>query len=121
MTIEARFNPNEYTITLVAEPAEGGTVTLKDAPVYGALVTIKAEPNEGYVFDKWKDDAEAPAERKVVVEGDATYTAVFKEKTPTGIDHVDQADLVSRKLLRDGVLFIERNGKTYDSTGRLVK
>ena len=121
MTIDARFNPNEYTITLVAEPAEGGTVTLKDAPVYGALVTIKAEPNEGYVFDKWKDDASAEAERKVVVEGDATYTAVFKEKTPTDLEEIVNGKSSNRKLLIDGVLFIERNGKTYDSTGRLVK
>ena len=80
MTINAHFNANEYTITVVANPAEGGTVTGAGPAAYMALVTIKAEPNEGYEFTGWEDDGLAPAERQVLVEGDATYTAFFALK-----------------------------------------
>ena len=122
MNIDVHFNPNEYTITLVAEPTEGGTVSLDGAPVYGTLVTLKAEPKEGYKFDAWKDDPSAEATRQVEVEGDATYTAVFKADTGTGIDQTtNDQRLTTSKVLREGHLFIERNGKTYDATGRLVK
>lgn len=193
MTIEARFNANEYTITVVANPAEGGTVTGGGKATYLTLATLKAEPNEGYEFTGWEDDGAAPAERQVLVEGDATYTAFFALKhltvifmvgeekvqediiqygqhvlspaaTPTkegytfvgwkssvtgdvltpaevdaaivtedvtytaefkanpgtGIDQTLDGEGAT-KVLRDATLFIERNGKTYDSTGKLVR
>ena len=160
---------------------------------YLTLATLKAEPNEGYEFTGWEDDGTAPAERQVLVEGDATYTAFFAPKqltvifmvgedkvqediilygqhvlspaadptkegytfvgwkssvtgnvlTPaevdaaivtedvtytaefkanpgTGIDQTLDGEGAT-KVLRDDHLFIERNGKTYDSTGRLVR
>ena len=85
MTIDARVNANEYTITVVANPAEGGTVTGGGKATYLTLATLKAEPNEGYEFTGWEDDGTAPAERQVLVEGDATYTAFFALKQLTVI------------------------------------
>ena len=193
MNIDAQFNANEYTITVVANPAEGGTVTGGGKAVYLTLATLKAEPNEGYEFTGWEDDGTAPAERQVEVQGDATYTAFFALKqltvifmvgeekvqediiqygqhvlspaanptkegytfvgwkssvtgnvlTPaevdaaivtedvtytaefkanpgTGIDQTLDGEGAS-KVLRDEHLFIERNGKTYDATGKLVR
>ncbi len=78
LEVTAQFAANEYTITTAVKPAESGTVTGGGTATYGNLVTLKAEPNEGYKFVRWEDDEEAAAERKVLVEDDATYTAVFK-------------------------------------------
>lgn len=43
----------------------------------GAKAVLSATPAEGFVFEKWADDAEADAVREVVVNADATYTASF--------------------------------------------
>ena len=122
LNVTARFQAKTYTITVLAEPAEGGKVTVEDTPVYGTLVKLKAEANEGYEFAGWKDDAEAPALRPVEVLGDATYTALFKKKGPgTGVDNVQGDKVQCTKVLREGTIYIERDGKIFDVTGRRVK
>ncbi len=62
-TLTAKFKPllpNQYTVTVVADPAEGGTVSkTPDAGSYltGAQVTLNAVAAEGYTFDGWYDGA----------------------------------------------------------------
>jgi pectin methylesterase-like acyl-CoA thioesterase len=75
----------QYNVTAVASPAEGGTVSLSPAGgIYreGAVVTLKATANKEYNFQSWTDE-----EGKVVSEentfeytvtGDASFTANFK-------------------------------------------
>ena len=48
----ANFNQIEYTVTLTANPAEGGTATIaEDGPYhYGDVITLTAEAAEGYQF-----------------------------------------------------------------------
>ena len=122
-TIEVRivFVPKVYNITLVASPAEGGTVTGDATAPYKANLILKAVANEGYVFDGWEDDKEAAAERTVEVLGDATYTALFVKETETGVEDM-QADRVQTvKVLRDGMLYIIRGDKVYDALGTQVR
>ena len=122
-TIEVRivFVPKVYNITLVASPAEGGTVTGDATAPYKANLILKAVANEGYVFDGWEDDKEAPAERTVEVLGDATYTALFIKETETGVEDM-QADRVQTvKVLRDGMLYIIRGDKVYDALGTQIR
>ena len=80
LEVTAQFAANEYTITTAAKPAEGGTITGGGKATYGSLITLNAEPNENYNFVRWEDDEEVAAERKVLVEGDASYSAVFALK-----------------------------------------
>ena len=51
-----------------------------------------------------------------------TYTlpSLYRKKTdsPTGMDNIQDTDVQSTKVLRDGQIFILRNGKVYDLTGR---
>ena len=72
------FSAKSYTVTAVAEPAEGGTITGSGDAFYKDKVILTAEANEGYTFVGWKDDNTAPAKREVEVTGNATYTAVFE-------------------------------------------
>ena len=50
----------------------------------------------------------------------ASYTALFKV-AGEGIGEVPSDQVQSIKVLRDGVLYIERNGRTYDAQGKRVK
>ncbi len=78
MTVRVVFSPKNYTVTVVANPAEGGTITGGGDVPYNSLLILKAEANEGYEFAGWEDDNEAPAERPVMIFGDVTYQANFK-------------------------------------------
>jgi hypothetical protein len=81
------FTPNNYKVTVVAEPAEGGTVKGNGDAPYKAIVILDAIPNEGYYFVAWQDDDKAPAKREVEILGDVTYTAIFSaiDYSPTGL------------------------------------
>ncbi len=71
----ANFEPNEYTISVTAKPAEGGTVTGAGTYDYGSPVTIQATPNTGYSFKNW-------TENDTQVSTDAAYTfTVTKDRT----------------------------------------
>jgi hypothetical protein len=49
----------QYTVTVSANPEEGGTVSGGGGPYYyGQPITLIATPNEGYVFNSWTKDGE---------------------------------------------------------------
>ena len=132
LTVQALYEALElYTLTVVVEPAEGGTymVTGLDENQQGAFFaefTIDATPNEGYEFVGWKDGDMMLDEKELTINrvlyGDMTITILFKKKTGTGVDQLPMTnDQLPIKFLLDGVLYIERDGKTYDVTGRLVE
>ena len=56
-----------YTVTLTANPIEGGTVTGAGTYDYGTSVTIAATANVGYSFNNWTEDSE-------MVSTDESYT-----------------------------------------------
>ena len=65
------------TLTLVANPAEGGS--FKGAGTYdaGTEVSVEALANDGYEFSEWSDGDNFPT-RKVTMNEDVTFTAIFK-------------------------------------------
>ena len=71
--------PTQYTITVEANPAEGGDVTGGGVYDVNTTVTLTAIAKEGYTFKQWSD-GETNATREVTVAGNATYVAVFEAK-----------------------------------------
>ena len=77
----ANFNANTYTIDVVASPAEGGSMSGGGTFHYGETTALTATPNAHYEFVRWSDgNTDNP--HTVIVTGDATYTAVFREIAP---------------------------------------
>ena len=75
-TYTAFFLQENYTITVNAIPAEGGSISGGGSYHYGDMVTLTANANSGYTFVSWSDgDTNNP--RNVTVTGNATYTAFF--------------------------------------------
>ncbi|HPS00534.1 MAG TPA: SUMF1/EgtB/PvdO family nonheme iron enzyme, partial [Candidatus Sumerlaeota bacterium] len=67
-TIIARFVkvPDSYRLTVIADPADMGTVMKDpDLPVYapGTQVTLTAQANAGYCFDRWTGDVSVTSKR----------------------------------------------------------
>ena len=76
MSFTAYFTSNQYTITVNASPAAGGTVTGGGSYAYGATATLRATANSGYSFLQWSDGVTANP-RTVTVTANHTYTALF--------------------------------------------
>lgn len=74
--LQAVFSIVSYNITGVANPTEGGFVAVSGDTYQGATATLTAVANTGYHFVQWSDGGENP-ERSVLVNGDATYIALF--------------------------------------------
>ena len=66
---------------------------------------------DGYTFTGWDTDFD-------YVTSDLTVRALYKESPATSLDAAEGTDSpAARKLLRNGILLIERNGKVYTSQG----
>lgn len=79
------YTPPTYTITVYANPTNGGTVTGGGTYNYGTTVNLTANPYSGFTFDHWQDGNNNNP-RTITVTGNATYTAYFEAQpqAPTG-------------------------------------
>ena len=128
--ISATFKMTDYAITIT--PAENGTVTADKATAnMGETVTLTITPNEGYEFDQLIV-MNGTTRLTTVSENEGNHTFVmpannvvistlFKETSGTGVHDATATDILSRKVLRDGQVYILRAGKTYTATGIEVK
>ena len=128
--ISATFKMTDYTITI--EPAENGTVTADKATAnMGETVTLTVTPDKGYELDQLTV-MNGTTRLTTVSEGEGNHTFVmpannvvistlFKETSGTGVHDATATDILPRKVLRDGQVYILRAGKTYTATGIEVK
>ena len=72
----AIFERQSCTITTGVDPEGAGNVIGGGTYYYGDTITLTAHNNPGYEFVKWTDGV-IDNPREVVVEGDASYKAVF--------------------------------------------
>ena len=112
LTVTAAYTINTYTVTFV----DWDEKVLKTQTVdWNTAATAPEEPErEGYTFTGWD-----PADFSHVT-SDLTVTAQYKENPGTGVDEIVNRKSSNRKLIIDGVLYIERNGRRYDAAGRIV-
>lgn len=121
-TLTAIFAIDQHTVTVSA--GENGTVKMEVNDVettetvfaYGTEITLTATANTGYSFDKWSDD-NTDNPRIITVTENVTLSATFKQDAPTQLSETN-AETKVEKVLRNGQVFIIRNGNTYDLTGR---
>ncbi len=83
LTLVANFEMVDYTLTLIANPAEGGVVTGAGVYNFGDEVAVDAIPNEGWTFVNWTDldgneVSDAPANIITMPAADLTLVANFE-------------------------------------------
>jgi uncharacterized repeat protein (TIGR02543 family) len=109
-TVTATFvpvAPNQYTLTVSASPADGGTITrAPDQPQYssGATVTVTATAASGYQFTGWQGDAGGSTNPiTITINANKAITAMFVRSSSTSFfnDTQDSMSIVSLKI--DGV------------------
>lgn len=78
--------PTEYTITVSANPSNGGTVTGGGTYQHGDQCTVEATMNEGYTFINWTEDGEVAstnARYTFIVNSDRNLVANFQVQSYT--------------------------------------
>lgn len=115
-TYEAVFTPSlrQY---LVRFQNWDHTLLSEQQVEYGKAAQAPADPiREGYTFTGWDREFNN-------IIADMTVTAVFEKSKGQGIEDVEASATFggAQKIIRDGQLFIERNGKTYNAQGAEVK
>ena len=106
-TYTAQFSQINYTISVSAIPAEGGTVTGGGTNYhYGQSVELTATPNAGYDFINWNDGETSPT-RTIVVDGDAGFVAYFAEQGATTYEITVLSDNLELGTVEGGGVFPE--------------
>ena len=110
-----------YMETLVSNPI-AGTVTGGGVYRREEKATLVATPNAGYRFVQWSD-GETQNIRRINMIKDVTLTAEFAPASSTSIDQTNEEmnKCENEKILRDGQLLIERDGKTFNASGAEVR
>ncbi len=130
-TLIAHFEANEpelFIVTLLAEPAAGGTVSGEGVYEEGEEVTLTAIPSEGYEFLRWEHDNEEEFSTNATHEFlmpalDLILIAVFQPGTT-----IEPTDLINLQVFPNPALdeFIIRSGSNIrniivsDITGKVV-
>ena len=82
----ANFTLNNYTVTVSANPSNGGSVTGGGTFTYGQSCTVSATANTGYTFSNWTENGNvvsSNANYTFNVEGNRNLVANFTENTYT--------------------------------------
>ena len=124
--VQATFKAIDYDITLV--PSVSGNVTADKQTAYvGETVTLTVTPDNGYELDEIHVMF-GETQLTTVSEGEGIHTftmpagnvvisVLFKEATGTDIIAPDAVKATTRKVIRNGIVYILRDGKTYTATG----
>ena len=91
----AHFTANSYTISVAANPNDGGTVTGGGTYTYGQSCTVTATAAQGYSFVNWRENGNhvtSQAEYTFTVNGDRNLEAHFSLQSYTITASADPAE-----------------------------
>ena len=109
-------------VAITSQDENKGMVTITKQPsCEDNICTFVATAKEDYRFVQWSDgNTDNP--RTIIVTEDITLTAEFEYTSATNVlQTADNQFVTPQKIIRDGQVYILRNGKTYTTTGVEVK
>ncbi len=111
--------PTLYELNIAPEVAAQGWTTEGCAYESGAEVMIYAHPADGFVFSQWSD-GQKDNPRFITVTAEMNLTAQFVVKALTDVNAVKK-EIPAQKFIRNGQLYILRNGVIYNAQGARVE
>ena len=94
--------------------AENSTVQGTGEYDYGTVVELMAIADTGYKFNKWSDEV-TDNPRIVTVTKNMEFTALFILYVGSSVEDIHVIRNNVQKVLIDGILYILRDGKTYNT------
>ena len=116
-TYTAEFAINRHSITVIYDTQQG-VVTGAGMYDYGTQVTLTATASKGYEFAQWSNGV---TDNPYLLTATADLTLEAQFIPATAVDNVSADGTIPQKIVRDGQVYILRNGKTYTTTGVEVK
>ena len=117
-TYTAEFAIDQHSITATCDPQQG-SITGTGTYDYGTRATLTATANKGYEFLQWSNGIKDNPYSFTVVDN-VMLEAQFIPAT--AVENVSaNDDATPRKVLRDGQVYILRNGKVYTIQGQEIK
>ena len=116
-SLTAQCEAVNHTITVTCNPQQGNVIgggTYAD----GAQVTLAAIANKGYEFAQWSNGV---TDNPYMLTATADITLEAQFIPATAVDNVSADGTTPQKIVRDGQVYILRNGKTYTTTGVEIK
>ena len=144
LNIHATYVQYKYILSIDSESGmSNGTIVAEDPYAFnesgmimdipcGTTVSVRAVPKDGYKLSEWYQNGvklntkattiDIILDESTVQEGNIVIYAIFEEDSQTGVEsQVRPASAISiQKMLRNGMLFIEQNGKIYNALGQPV-
>ena len=115
----------EYTVSVSANPAEGGTVTGGGTYQQNQSCTVSATVNTGYIFVNWTENGEVVSEDQTytfVVTGNRTLVANLL--STVGVNEQESRVVIYPNPVRDKLVVVAgeavNNVEIYNVTGALV-
>lgn len=109
-TLTAEFEEipsSEYIVSVVVDAEQNGAVQM----------TLTAVPDDGYQFTQWSDgNTDNP--RTILVTENMTLSATFSVATNVAATPTHGDTTGTRKVIRNGHVLIQRDGKTYTIMGQ---
>ena len=116
-TYTAEFAIDRHSITVIYDTQQG-VVTGAGMYDYGTQVTLTVIANKGYEFARWSNGV---TDNPYMLTATADLTLEAQFVPATAVDNVSADGTTPQKIVRDGQVYILRNGKTYTTTGVEVK
>ena len=111
--ISASFRAIQYDITFV-DGLTDEVIEVKQGTFGSAVEAPTAPTHTGYLFTGWDNDD------YLNIPGSVTVTALYEIDT-TGFEQIEQSQMGNDKFIKDGQLFIRRNGELFNAQGARVK
>lgn len=123
--LRANFNytpPQTYTITVLANPTNGGTVSGGGPYQQGQTCTVHATANSGYTFANWTENGSVvstQANYQFTVNSNRTLVANFQQQTTDQTFNVNGVSFTMKRVEGGtfwmGAQSTDPNGQNYDS------
>ncbi len=111
-TVKADYEINYYIVTFVDWD---GYILLQQQVMYNTQANAPGNPErEGWIFKGWDKDFEH-------VTSNMTVTAQYEKDSATGLEDTQRDNTRGIKVIRNGVVYILRDGKIYTTTGARVR
>ena len=112
VAISAIFEKKTYTVTFYDH--EDNVLSTQTVKWNEQATAPDAPAVEGYTFTGWDKDFEH-------VTSDMIVTAQYQKDPATGLEDTQRDGNRGIKVIRNGILYIQRDGKTYNAQGATVK
>ena len=119
LTQDTAFTATVNNLYVLSGVSEHGTITGAGEYPYGSYVMLAVIPDNGYKFLRWSDGT-IYNPYSLVLEKDVTVEAIM-EPVASEVDEHESDDHSATKIMKDGAIYIIKNGQMYNLYGTQIE